>query len=56
MKKIKRDVVGTLTRKASRVEKAKFNCPAGVSRYCNHLIALPFKIVIYSLKSLTEVL
>ena len=56
MKKMKKDVVVTLKRKSSRVEKVKFSCPTGVSSYCNHLIVLLFKILIYSLKGLTEVL
>ena len=55
MKKIKRDVVVTLTRKTSRVEKAKCSCPAGASSYCNHIMALLFEIADYSLKGLTEV-
>ena len=56
MKKIKRDVVVTLTRKTSRVEKAKCSCPAGASSYCNNIIALLFEIADYPLKHLTEVL
>ena len=55
MKKIKRVVVVTLTRKTSTVEKAKCSCPAGASNYCNHIIALLFEIEVYSLKGLTEV-
>ena len=35
-KNIKIDVV-TLTRITSRVEKAKYSCPAGASSYCNHM-------------------
>ena len=37
MKKIKRDVAVTLTRKTSRVEKAKCSCPVGASSYSNHV-------------------
>ena len=48
MKKMKRDVV-TLTRKTSRVGKAKCNCLAGASSYCNHIMALLFEIADYSL-------
>ena len=35
-KNIKIDVV-ILTRITSRVEKAKYSCPAGASSYCNHM-------------------
>ena len=55
MKKIKRDVVVTLTRKTSKVEKSKCSCPAGASSYCNQKMALLFEIADYSLKGLTEV-
>ena len=55
MKKIKRDVVVTLTRKTSRVEKVECSCPAGASRYCNYIMALLFEIADYSLKGLTGV-
>ena len=55
MKKIKRDVVVTLTRKTSRVEKTKCSRPAGGSSYCNHMITLLFEISDCSLKRLTEV-
>ena len=54
-KKIKRDVVVTLLRKTSRVGKAKCRCPTGASSYCNHIMALLFKIGDYSLKDVTEV-
>ena len=56
IKRIKRDVAVTLTRKTSRVEKAKCSCPAGASSYCNHIMTLPFEIADYSLKGLTEVM
>ena len=55
MKKIKRDVLVTLTRKTSRVEKAKCSCPAGASSYCNHTMTLLFATADYALKGLTEV-
>ena len=55
MKKIKRDVAVTITRKIFRVEKAKCSCPAGASSYCNHIKALLFEIADYYLKGLTEV-
>ena len=55
MEKIKRDVVVTLTRKTSGVEKARCSCPVGASSNCNHIVALLFEIAVYSLKRLTEV-
>ena len=55
MKKIKRDVAVTLTRKTSIVEKAKCSFPADTSSYCNHTMALLFEFADYSLKDLTEV-
>ena len=55
MKKIKSDVLVTLGRKTSRVEKIKCSCPAGASSYCNHVMAILFEIADYSLKGLTEV-
>ena len=53
MKKIKRDVVVTLTRKTSRVEKIKCNCTVGASSYCNRMMTLLFGIADYSVKGLT---
>ena len=47
MKKIKRDVVVTLTIKTSRVEKIKCNCTVGASSYCNRMMTLLFGIADY---------
>ena len=54
-KKIKRDIVVTIPRKTSKVEKAKCSCLGGASCYCNHMIAVLFEIADYFLKGLTEV-
>ena len=52
---INRDVVVTLKRKISWVEKAKCSFPAGASSHCNHIMTLLFEIVDYSLKGSPEV-
>ena len=36
--------------------KATCSCPAGKSGYCNHMMALLYEVVVYSLNQLTEVL
>ena len=38
----------------SRLEKAKWNCNAGASSYCNHIMVFLFEIVDYFLKDLSE--
>ena len=53
MKKTKRDVVVTLTRKTSREEKIKCNWTVGASSYCNCMMTLLFGIADYSVKGLT---
>ena len=38
----------------STLEKAKWNCAAGASSYCNHIMVFLFEIVDYFLKDLSE--
>lgn len=51
---MKLDLAVALTRKMSRLEKAKWNCNAGASSYCNHIMVFLFEIVDYFLKDLSE--
>ena len=53
MKKLSRHVVVHINRRTSNVEKARCNCPAGLSGYCNHVMALLLELAEYSLNSLS---
>ena len=55
MKKINRTVVVHINRKSSAVVKATCNCPAGLSGYCNHVMAFLLELAEYSLNSLSTV-
>ena len=50
--KTERDVLVALDRSAGNGLSAKCTCPAGQSGYCNHVMALLFKIADYSLNQL----
>ena len=55
MKKELRHVRIQLYKRTGEVYKAKCSCPAGKSGYCNHVMALLYKIAEYSLNQLTEI-
>ena len=55
MKKLSRHVVVHINRRTSNVEKARCNCPAGLSGYCNHVMALLLELAEYSLNSLSVI-
>ena len=55
MKKEKRFVEVHLCRKSSKVISSRYSCPAGDSGYCNHIMAMLYKIADYSLHSLKYV-
>ena len=40
-----------INRKNSQVDKASCSCPAGLSGYCNHIMALLLELADYSLNS-----
>ena len=42
-------------KRTGEVYKAKCSCPAGISGYCNHVMALLYETAEYSLNQLTEV-
>ena len=51
MKKMIRKMQIYINRKNSQVDKASCSCPAGLSGYCNHIMALLLELVDYSLNS-----
>ena len=55
MKKITRSIIVHLSRRNSSVEKATCSCPAGLSGYCNHVMAALFELADYSLNSFKSV-
>ena len=55
MKKMYRQVEIYINRRSSVVDKARCNCPAGLSGYCNHIMALLLELAEYSLNSLKVV-
>lgn len=55
MKKVHRVVEVQLNRRNGEVEHAKCNCPAGMSGYCNHVMALLLELAEYSLNNLKRV-
>ena len=55
MKKELRNVRIQLCKRTGEVCKATCSCPAGKSGYCNHVMALLYKISEYSLNQLTDV-
>ena len=56
MKKEKRNVTVSISRKYSNVVKGQCSCPAGKSGYCNHVMALLLELADYSLNQLTTIL
>ena len=55
MKKELRNVRIQLYKRTGEVYKATCSCPATKSGYCNHIMALLYKVAEYSLNQLTEV-
>lgn len=55
MKKEKRDVSVALCRSSGKVSNAKCSCPAGLSGYCNHIMAFLLEVADYSLNQLPNV-
>ena len=55
MKKLSRHVVVHINRRTSNVEKVRCNCPADLSGYCNHVMALLLELAEYSLNSLSVI-
>ena len=55
MKKVFRDVKVQLCKGKGTVLKASCSCPAGMSGYCNHVMALLYELAEYSLNNLTKV-
>ena len=55
MKKEKRNVSVTLNRVNREVHTARCSCPAGLSGYCNHVMALLLEVADYSLNQLSTV-
>ena len=52
MKKGKRNIFVALDQKNGEVIHANFSCPAGKCGYCNHVMALLWKVADYSLHNL----
>ena len=55
MKKEKREVIVHLSKISSHVMYAYCSCPAGLSGYCNHVMALLLELADYSMKFLKKV-
>ena len=55
MKQVKRNMCVALKKDSGVVSDAKCDCPAGKSGYCNHVMALLFKLADYSLNELKSV-
>ena len=55
MKKDIRSVHIILNRATSQVQNGECSCPAGNSGYCNHVMALLFRLAEYTLKQLVDI-
>ena len=55
MKNILRDIIVTIDRHTSEVTKSHCTCPAGLSGYCNHVMALLLQLATFSLLGITKI-